>query len=145
MSEDILKDSWMPEGPVSKKIKDRIKKAGKRFHSNDNISEFIEDGEMDLLQAEVQEKLQGVLDSLPQSFARRQLCAIYFVTPSLRSKVCWTAIRKHAPEPQAPKYYQRLSLSGWRSHLALTDEGAVFVQRGLYKCVYKRLQLKCSL
>ena len=64
MSEDILKDSWMPEGPVSKKIKDRIKKAGKRFHSNDNISEFIEDGEMDLLQAEVQEKLQGVLDSL---------------------------------------------------------------------------------
>ena len=64
MSEDILKDSWVPEGPVSKKIKDRIKKAGKRFHSNDNISEFIEEGEMDLLQAEVQEKLQGVLDSL---------------------------------------------------------------------------------
>ena len=26
MSEDILKDSWVPEGPVSKKIKDRIKK-----------------------------------------------------------------------------------------------------------------------
>jgi len=51
MSEDILKDSWVPEGPVSKKIKDRIKKAGKRFHSNDNISEFIEEGEMDLLQA----------------------------------------------------------------------------------------------
>ena len=59
MSEDILKDSWVPEGPVSKKIKERIKKAGKRFHSNDNISEFIEEGEMDLLQAEVQEKLQG--------------------------------------------------------------------------------------
>ena len=60
MEEDILKDSWMPETPISKKIKDRIKKAGKRFHSNDNISEFIEDGEMDLLQAEVQEKLQGM-------------------------------------------------------------------------------------
>ena len=64
MDEDILKDSWMPETPISKKIKERIKKAGKRFHSNDNISEFIEDGEMDLLQEEVQEKLQGVLDSL---------------------------------------------------------------------------------
>ncbi len=64
MSEDILKDSWAPEGPVSNKIKERIKKAGKRFHSNDNISEFIEDGEMDQLQTEVQEKLQGVLDSL---------------------------------------------------------------------------------
>ena len=60
----MLKDTWTPEGPVSKKIKDRIKKAGKRFHSNDNISEFIKDGEMDLLQSEVQEKLQGVLDSL---------------------------------------------------------------------------------
>ena len=54
----------MPETPISKKIKERIKKAGKRFHSNDNISEYIEDGEMDLLQEEVQEKLQGVLDSL---------------------------------------------------------------------------------
>ena len=64
MSEDILKDSWLPDEAVSKRIKDRIKKAGKRFHSNDNISEFIEDGEMDLLQAEVQEKLLGVLDSL---------------------------------------------------------------------------------
>ena len=59
-----LKDSWQPKGPISKKIRERIQKAGKRFHSNDNISEFIEDGEIDLLQAEVQEKLQGVLDSL---------------------------------------------------------------------------------
>jgi len=55
MQDDILKDSWMPETPISTKIKERIKKAGKRFHSNDNISEFIEDGEMDQLQAEVQE------------------------------------------------------------------------------------------
>ena len=64
MSEDILKDSWLPDEAVSNKIKERIQKAGRRYHSNDNISEFIEDGEMDLLQAEVQEKLQGVLDSL---------------------------------------------------------------------------------
>ena len=62
--EDTLKDSWQPEGPVSKKIRDRLKKAGKRFHANDNISEYIEDGEMDQLQAEVQERLQGVLESL---------------------------------------------------------------------------------
>jgi GTP cyclohydrolase IA len=64
MSEDVLKDSWMPDTPVSTKIRERIKKAGKRFHANDNIAEFIEDGEIDLLQSEVQEKLQGVLDSL---------------------------------------------------------------------------------
>ena len=56
MSEDILKDSWMPDTPVSTKIRERIKKAGKRFHANDNIAEFIENGEMDQLQAEVQEK-----------------------------------------------------------------------------------------
>ena len=60
MSEDILKDTWNTEGPISKKIRERIKKAGKRFHSNDNISEFIEDGEMDLLQTEVQEKCEEV-------------------------------------------------------------------------------------
>ena len=46
MSEDILKDSWVPEGPISKTIKNRIKKAGKRFHANDNISEYIEEGEL---------------------------------------------------------------------------------------------------
>ena len=64
MSEDILKDSWVPEGPISKTIKNRIKKAGKRFHANDNISEYIEEGELEQLQSEVQEKLQGVLESL---------------------------------------------------------------------------------
>ena len=26
MSEDMLKDSWKPKGPVSKKIKDRLQK-----------------------------------------------------------------------------------------------------------------------
>ena len=35
-----LTDTWDPEGPISKKIKERIQKAGKRFHSYDNISEF---------------------------------------------------------------------------------------------------------
>ena len=61
---DELKDSWAPKGPISKIIKERIKKAGKRFHANDNIADFIQDGEIEKLQAEVQQKLQGVLDSL---------------------------------------------------------------------------------
>ena len=64
MEEDILKDSWMPDETASKRIRERIKKAGKRFHANDNIAEFIEEGELELLQKEVQEKLQGVLESL---------------------------------------------------------------------------------
>ena len=49
---------------ISKEIRKRLEEAGKRFHSNDNISEYIKDGEMDLLQEEVQKKFQDVLDTL---------------------------------------------------------------------------------
>ena len=49
---------------ISDEIKKRIKKAGHRFHGNDNISDYIKEGEIDLIQQEVQEKMQGVLDSL---------------------------------------------------------------------------------
>jgi GTP cyclohydrolase I len=50
--------------PVSVKIRERIVAAKKRFHANDNISEFIEVGELDQLLDEVKGKMQGVLDSL---------------------------------------------------------------------------------
>lgn len=49
---------------TSKKIKQRITAANARFHSNDNISQFIEPNELDLLQEEVAEQFQGVLESL---------------------------------------------------------------------------------
>jgi len=49
---------------ISELIRSRIQKAGKRFHSNDNISEFIYEGELDLLQAEVQTAMQSVLEAL---------------------------------------------------------------------------------
>lgn len=49
---------------VSARIRSRIKAAGVRFHANDNIADFIEEGELDALQAEVQAKLVGVLESL---------------------------------------------------------------------------------
>jgi len=49
---------------ISEKIKERIKNSGARFHSNDNISEFVSKDELDLLIDEVQGKFQGVLDSL---------------------------------------------------------------------------------
>ena len=64
MSDDNLKDSWMPDAPISTKIKDRIQKAGKRFHANDKISDYIEEGELQQLQDEIQKKLQGVFESL---------------------------------------------------------------------------------
>lgn len=49
---------------ISTVIRERIKKAGRRFNANDNISEFIQPGELDLLQAEVEAKFQEVLNSL---------------------------------------------------------------------------------
>jgi GTP cyclohydrolase I len=50
--------------PVSVKIRERVLAAKKRFHANDNISEFIEPGELEALLDEVKGKMQGVLDSL---------------------------------------------------------------------------------
>jgi GTP cyclohydrolase IA len=50
--------------PMSVAIRDRIKSASKRFHANDNIADFLEPGDLERLQAEVQTKMQGVLESL---------------------------------------------------------------------------------
>jgi GTP cyclohydrolase I len=50
--------------PMSVVIRERVVSARKRFHANDNISEFIHDGELELLLEEVEFKIQGVLDSL---------------------------------------------------------------------------------
>jgi GTP cyclohydrolase I len=53
-----------PERTASERIHYRLVAAGHRFHANDNISAFIEDGELDELQAEVQKQMQGVLRAL---------------------------------------------------------------------------------
>jgi GTP cyclohydrolase I len=50
--------------PVSVKIRERINAARKRFNANDNISEFIQPGELETLLDEVEEKMRGVLTSL---------------------------------------------------------------------------------
>jgi len=49
---------------ISDKIKERLKKENIRFHCNDNIADYILPGELEELQAEVQEAMQGVLSSL---------------------------------------------------------------------------------
>src|SRR5262245_40378478 len=53
-----------PGMPLSQKIRERIKRANRRFHANDNIAEFIEPGELEQLLDEVQSKVAGVLESL---------------------------------------------------------------------------------
>ena len=53
-----------PGVAVSAKIRERISRARARFHANDNIAQFIEAGELELLRAEVTEKMHTVLESL---------------------------------------------------------------------------------
>ena len=50
--------------PASERVRSRIKASGKRFHANDNISEFIRTGEVEELQSEIEAKLREVLKSL---------------------------------------------------------------------------------
>jgi GTP cyclohydrolase IA len=50
--------------PVSVKIRQRLEAARKRYHSNDNIAEFLQPGDLEALLDEVEVKMQGVLDAL---------------------------------------------------------------------------------
>ncbi len=50
--------------PVSVKIRERLLAARKRFNANDNIADFVEPGELERLLDEVEQKMQGVLNSL---------------------------------------------------------------------------------
>jgi GTP cyclohydrolase I len=50
--------------PVSAKIRARLQQKGQRFHANDNISAFIQPGELEQLTNEVAERMKGVLESL---------------------------------------------------------------------------------
>ena len=49
---------------ASERIRKRLLAAGQRFHANDNISDFIEPGELEAIQAEVAGHMQAVLKSL---------------------------------------------------------------------------------
>ena len=50
--------------PVSERIRARLRRAGERHHANDNISKYIEPGELPELQAEVEAKMRRVLEAL---------------------------------------------------------------------------------
>lgn len=53
-----------PKMLVSQRIKKRLEKARARYFANDNIADFVEEGEHAALIAEVAAKMQGVLESL---------------------------------------------------------------------------------
>jgi GTP cyclohydrolase I len=57
-------DDEDPGVPLSQRIRERLKAADRRFHANDNIADVLRDGELELLQAEVEAKMREVLASL---------------------------------------------------------------------------------
>ena len=63
-SNTSLQDTTLEGTPVSVKIRERLAVAKKRFNANDNISQFIEPGELEKLLDEVEVKMKGVLSSM---------------------------------------------------------------------------------
>ncbi|GAB4059477.1 GTP cyclohydrolase I [Uliginosibacterium sediminicola] len=64
MSENKSPAAYLAAPSVSSTIRQRLQQAKHRFHANDNISAFIEPGELELLLDEVAGKMKGVLESL---------------------------------------------------------------------------------
>src|SRR5512139_3286424 len=60
----VRKAATPPAAPVSERVRRRLLRAGRRFHANDNIAEFLEDGEIGELIDEVAARMQSVLQSL---------------------------------------------------------------------------------
>lgn len=63
-NENFRRDDDLAHRPASERIRARVEAAQCRFHANDNIAAFIEEGEIDELRAEVEAKMQDVLRAL---------------------------------------------------------------------------------
>ena len=64
MSDPSKKAAAGPGGPVSARIRARILESRQRFHAHDNIAAFLQPGDLELLQEELEGKMRGVLESL---------------------------------------------------------------------------------
>lgn len=60
----VVPDVSANELSVSDRVRHRLERAQRRYHANDNIADFLLDGELDELRLEVADKLQAVLSSL---------------------------------------------------------------------------------
>lgn len=60
----LRQESHIARRSVSDRIRHRLAEAGQRHFANDNIAVFIEDGELDELRLEVENRLQDVLRAL---------------------------------------------------------------------------------
>ncbi|MFM1987534.1 MAG: hypothetical protein RJA99_491 [Pseudomonadota bacterium] len=66
MDEPAPEGAYLPAAtPVSERIRDRIRRAGRRFHANDNIAEFVDGAEeLAALEDEVAARVEDLLRSL---------------------------------------------------------------------------------
>tara|TARA_Y100001978_G_scaffold117784_1_gene105039 strand:- start:6526 stop:7269 length:744 start_codon:yes stop_codon:yes gene_type:complete len=62
INKEVNKD--IPNKLISEIIRDRVKSQNRRFHANDNIADFINPGELEILQKEVASKVRDLLKSL---------------------------------------------------------------------------------
>ncbi len=63
-SHEAAQDAIDSSASASERIRRRLVAAHQRFHANDNIADFIEEGELDALRDEVQARMQEVLRAL---------------------------------------------------------------------------------
>jgi GTP cyclohydrolase IA len=64
MTDSPKKPAAQAAPPVSARIRARILESRQRFHANDNISAFLQPGELEALLDEVELRMRGVLESL---------------------------------------------------------------------------------
>jgi GTP cyclohydrolase I len=100
----------MTRGRASDRIRDRLAGANARYHANDNISDFIEEDELQELVAEVQDKVQEVLRALVidtasdhNTHATAQRVARMYVTEVFRGR--------YVPAPAVTEFPNALQLN----------------------------------
>jgi GTP cyclohydrolase I len=52
------------QNSVSERVRQRLRAAGQRFHANDNIADYLKDGELDELEGEAEIHIERLLRSL---------------------------------------------------------------------------------
>lgn len=123
---------------TSEKIKQRIEAAGSRFWASDNISEFIQEGELNELIDELTGQFENVLDSLvidkstdPNSMDTGRRLAKMYVNELMRGryypKPNATAFPNHTNEPYTGMLVVRSELKSVCSHHHQPVTGVAYI------------------
>lgn len=123
---------------ISEQIKQRIEDAGARYWAGDNISEFINDNEKNLLIDELASAFEGVLDSLIIDRERdpnsqdtpRRLAKMYIreiMSGRYDKKPNATAFPNHTDEPYTGMLVVRSELKSMCSHHHQPVTGVAYI------------------